>query len=98
VYPPQSPTITNCRAVEPTKTRPSGPGGVNVTRLSESNVPSQHCRATKVHFPSFQNDRLMERQMLEFLILPEEDAEQYGVTRNLHSQTHFIALRAAAAR
>jgi hypothetical protein len=71
---------------------------VNVTRLSESNVPSQHCRATKVHFPSFQNDRLMERQMLEFLILSEEDAEQYAVTRNLHSQTHFIVLRVAATR
>src|SRR5580693_492836 len=25
VKPPQMPTITNCRAVEPTKTRPSGP-------------------------------------------------------------------------
>src|SRR5579871_2374888 len=71
-------------------------GRVDVARMPEPDVPTQHRGAAELHFPGLEHDRLIERQALEFVVLAEEDAEQDGVARDVHHQTHFIALMLAA--
>ena len=63
-----------------------------MTRVPESHMPSQHRRAAELPFPCLQHNRLVEREIAELVVLAEEDAEQDGITRNLHGQIHFIAL------
>ena len=59
-------------------------GGMNVAGMPEADVTSQHRGAAKVHFSGLQDYCLVERQMAEFVVFAEEDAEQDGVARNLH--------------
>ena len=47
-------------------------------------------------FAGFEDDRLVQRQMLKLVVFAEEDAQQDGVARNLHVQAPFIILRTAA--
>jgi hypothetical protein len=53
-------------------------------------MPSQHRRATEMHFPGLQHDRLIERDVATLVILAEEDAEQNSIMGDLHGHIHFI--------
>ena len=71
---------------------------MDVARMSESDMPTQHGRSSDVHFSRFQYNRLMKRQMIKSIILAKKDSEQDGIAWNLHGHTHFIVLRLAASR
>ncbi len=71
-------------------------GGVNVAGMAEADVSAQHGRAAEMHFAGFEDDRLVQRQMLKPVVLAEEDLQQHGVAWNLHAQAPFIILRDAA--
>ena len=60
--------------------------------MAEADMSSQHRRAAEMHLPGFQHDSLIQRQMVELVVFAEEDAKQDGVMRNLHGQTHLMAL------
>src|SRR5579884_2355224 len=60
-------------------------------------MSAQHGCAGKMHFTRLEHDSFVQRQASASIVLAEEDAKQDGVARHLHGQTHFIALRLAAA-
>ncbi len=62
------------------------------TRMAEAQGTAQHRGAGKFHLARLQHDRLVERLVIEFVVLADEDAEQDGVARERHGQIHFMVL------
>src|SRR5262249_19046152 len=59
-------------------------GCVQAAGMSISHGSPQHGRAGKVHLARLQHDRLVERMMLEAVVLAEKDAQQHRVLWYLH--------------
>ena len=76
--------------------QPQDLGGVNAAGMTEADVSAQDGRAAEMHFAGFEDDRLVQRQMLKPVVFTEEDSEQHGIAWNLHAQAPFIMLRDAA--
>jgi hypothetical protein len=57
---------------------------MNVARMPETHGPAQNGRASKVHLASLEHDGLVERQVPELLVFGEEDAQENGITWDLH--------------
>ena len=47
--------------------------------MAEAHRSAQHGGAGEVHLARLEHDRLVERQVLELVVLAEEDAQQDGV-------------------
>src|SRR5262249_2371609 len=52
--------------------------------MPEPDVPAEHRRPAELHFPRFQDDRFVQREMLMLVILAKKDAKQNRVARKLH--------------
>ena len=52
--------------------------------MAEADVPAQHRCAAHMHFPGFEHNCLVQRQIAEFVVLAEEDTQQDCVAGNLH--------------
>ncbi len=70
---------------------------VQPARMAETHGPAQHRRAGEVRRTRLEDDRLIKRAALIFIVLADEDAKQHGVARNLHDQAPLSWLREAAA-
>ena len=57
---------------------------------------AQHGGAGQMQLARLQHDRLVQRQLLELVVLAEEDAQQHRVAWDLHGHTHFIVFRLTA--
>jgi hypothetical protein len=66
--------------------------GMNVARMAEPDMSPQDRSTAKSHLARLQYNRLVERQVIEFVIFAEENTEQHGIAGNLHVHIHFIVL------
>ena len=64
--------------------------------MPEAERSAQHGGAGKMHLARLQHDRLVERLVVGLVILADKDAQQHGVTGELHGQIHFKELIEAA--
>src|ERR1017187_5454715 len=58
--------------------------------MAETDVAAQDGCAAEVHLPRLQDDGLMERKTMKFVVLPKKDTEQDGFPRNSHFLPHFV--------
>jgi hypothetical protein len=63
--------------------------------MAESDVAAQDSCPAEMHLPCLQNDGLMERKTVKFVILPKKDAEQDGFPWNSHFLPLLLARRFA---
>jgi len=57
---------------------------MNAARMAESDMAAQDGCTAEVHLPRLQDNRLMERKMMKFIVLSKKDPEQNGLVRNFH--------------
>jgi hypothetical protein len=52
---------------------------MNTARMAGSDMASQNRCAAEVHLPCLQDNRLMKRNALKFVVLSKKDTEQDGL-------------------
>src|SRR5882724_772481 len=70
---------------------------VQPARVAIAHWAAQDCRSRQVHLARLQHDGFVERLVLVAIIFAEEDAQQYGLVRQLHVQIPLSWFSVAAA-